>query len=228
MLSETLATDLQMPDEERRKIVRLMKRIPRGNFLAGIILAQNGRFLRPEEAASDMSAILNILPERRWRERLVAAIALRYAPIEPEQKNEVASALGKALHHGYASKSAIAARSFFLAVGRAGFCFLTAALMMYIGALLFGGSESFEFPALAFFTLAAISAFATPFVFLFSPIWDMAANEKVQIAATETLARLQLPESVGALAKASHSQKCFSWEARAALVQLLPTLTEDH
>ena len=228
MLPEQTETILQIPEEERRKIIRLMKRIPHGNFISGLIDASTGKPRRPEEAAADMSAILNILPERRWRERLVATITLRYVPMEKDSETTVVTALGKALHNNYAPKPAIAARRAALAAGRAVLCFFLAALCLFLGFVLAASVHGYELMYLVFLTPGLCLLTTSPFVFFFSPLYDSARNQTVQIAAAETLARLQIPESVGALAKATRARKRFSIKARNALIQILPTLTAAH
>ena len=214
MPPETTETNSPMPEEERRKIVRLMRRISRGHYLHQIVNRKTGEILPDGAAASELITLLNTTTEDQWRERLIATIALRYVPIiMPAERGSAALALGKTLKSRYARRAASA-------VVRAGLCIVIAAFSLIMNLLFV------PFPM--FSVLAVCLLLASPLVFFLSPVWDTAVNENVQIEAIRTLNILQLVESAGALAKAAREQKCFSRGARQALVQLLPTLTEAH
>ena len=221
MLPEQTDTKLQIPEAERRQLVRLMRRVSPRSFLASLIVAPTGQILRPDEAASDMCTVLNVTPETKWRERLVATIALRYVPIAPTEESAAARALGKALQINPSRRiaaTAILRATYYLMIAFLGFA------LSYVLVL----AEPSVVLAIITFVVSLFFLVSSPFVFLCSLFFDTVKNWDVQLEAAETLARLQLPESVGALAKASRGKKRLSDITRNTLVQLLPTLTEAH
>ena len=223
-----IETDSLLQEAERRKIAAAMKDISRSHFLHGLIEASTGRFLRPRSAASDLCVILNTMPETQWRERLAIVTALRYAPLTQDMESQVVEALGRALHNDYAAKPVIAARRAAVAAGRASLCAMTALLGIVAVSVLPLFSSLFFLPALIMGFAFGLLFLASPLVFLCSPINDSDRNYVVQMAAAETLAKLQLPESVGDLAKAGRWENRISNLTRDALTMLLPTFAEDH
>ena len=228
MLPEQTETKLQIPEEERRKIIRLMKRVPRRSLLRRVVDGKTGAILSSSESAFHLITLLNTTPETRWRERLIAAIALRYVPIAPQSKSAAALALSRALHNGYTPIPLIAARRAALAAKRTG---VTASLSLLIMAVIYfafpDGGISW-LPAVAIFGIAFLLLVVSPVVFFLSHCHDVHANANVERAAVETLEILRLPEGAGALAKAARRKEHLAHETRKALIQLLPTLTEAH
>ena len=221
MLPEQTETKSQIPEEERLKIVRLMKRVSRRSLLRRVIDGKTGAISSSSESASNLICLLNTTPETKWRERLVAAMALRYVPIAPEEESAAAQALGRTLQTEYMGRIAAATI-------RMGLCSLTAIASIIVSALLYDSSGLLLRIGYAFCIASGLLMLATPVVCFMSPLWDTVVNEEVQIAAIRTMNHLHLAESVGALAKAAYGQKCFSRGAHQALIQLLPTLIEAH
>ena len=221
MLPEQTETKSQMPEEERCKIVRLMRRVPRRSLLRRVVDGKTGVILSPREAASHLITLLNTTPETKWRERLVAAIALRYVPIAPDDQSRVAQALGEALQTKYE-------RRFARAAFRTTLCFL-ATVLTWVAGNYFSADLAWRDTLGFIFSIAALSLLSatTPVFFLSSKV-DAEQNLDVQTNAVETLAHLRLLGSIGALAKASRGKKRLSDITRNTLVQLLPTLTEAH
>ncbi len=207
--------------QDRAEIVRLMKRIPRRSPLRRLIDAATGEFLRPNEAAPALCAVLNTTPEYRWRERLVAAIALRYAPIRLEEESATVLALGKALQTNYMGRVSVATFRFMI-------CFVAAFAALLVSALLYESTGLLLIIGAIFLAISAFLLLSSPFVLVIAPLLDADYNRRVQLTTAETLARLQFAESAGILAKASRGRKRLADVTRNALVQLLPTLTEAH
>ena len=228
MPPEETETKLQIPEEERRKIVRLMKWITPHSALRELIDASTGEILKPDEAAPILCAILNTTPEEQSRERLIAAIGLRNVARKPETENMVALALGKTLHNGYVSKPMIATRRVGVAIVRAGIFAILALILVGLTTIVIVPPKGHSFIRSVMLAIFALALALSLILFFLSPVFQSFGNAEVQLAAAETLAVLQLPESVGALAKASRGKKRLADVTRKALIQLLPTLTEDH
>ena len=221
MLPEETETKLQIPEEERKKIVRLMRRVSRRSYLHQIINRRTGEILPASEAASGLVALLNTTPETKWRQRLVAAIALRYVPIAATEESPAALALGRTLKTEYMERVGNTFIRWF-------WCLLVMMAGTLISAKIYDETGEFLFLKLVLLLIGVFMWVVTPLVFFISPIRIAARNAEVHVAAAETLALLQLPESVGALAKASRGKKHLADVTRRALTQLLPTLTEAH
>ena len=228
MPPEETETKPQMTEGERRKIIRLMKWLPYPSALRGLINPSTGEIFRPDEAASILCVILNTMPEERSRERLIAAIVLRYVAKKPGIENSVALALSKALHNGYISKPMIATRRVGVAIFRAGTSAIIALMVLGIIAGLIVSPPVNSITRSVMLIIFEITLLLCSTLLFSSPIGLSYRNAVVQLAAAETLALLQLPDSVGALAKASRGTHRLANVTRNALVQLLPTLFEAH
>ena len=221
MMPEETETKLQMTEEDCRKIVRLMKRTPRRSFLRQVISGKTGAISPTPGTIRELCALLNETNETRWRERSIAAIAFRYAPIAPDERGIVAQALGRALQTRYARRLAKASL-FFLACFSAGLlALLTAFLMVF-------DRDPIDPNGGYFVDLGLVFLSASPLVLFVPPLLDSIRNRGVQAVAVETLARLQLPESVGALAKAAQGENHCAQIAASGLKRLLPTLNEAY
>ena len=217
--------------QTQSELVRLMSRVSKSHPLHKIINADSGKIREKFHAVPDLLRILNRSPEDSWRERKIAAIALRHVEILPEEECDAAVALGNALHSNYDSQASIAAQRFGMAIFRsivwvAGLFLLLMALAILI----------FLLHSLSFLLMLAILIgmflfvlfLCTPFVFLGSPIYDFVHTADVREAAMKSLRKLQLPRSVGALAKAARGEGNIACEGRLALHSLLPRLSARH
>ena len=87
----------EMPDEERKRLVKVMRRISRRNALHGVIDAKTGALSDRPDAAALLLRVLKNSGEFNWRQRTVALIALRWLPAPPEDSAEAASVIGAIL-----------------------------------------------------------------------------------------------------------------------------------
>ena len=128
MLPETIETELQIPEAERRKVIRLMRRVSRRSYLRQLINRTGDISYPIAETMPQLCALLNGTKKARWRERLLAAFVLRYIPIEKEAIEEVAQVLSKMLQTKSVRRIAIGGF-------RAVLCLMIAILAMSAGAV---------------------------------------------------------------------------------------------
>ena len=221
MMSEELEPKAQQSEEDRHKLVQLMKQVSRRGSLLRVVDGKTGAILASREAASLLTTLLNTTPEMKRRERLVAAIALRYVPIAAGEESATAQALGSALQINDLS-------SVEMKMVQGWLCFLAVLAELLFGAVIFNQTKFLVFAPLLF----VIGSF----LFFAGLIWlaprltryRAERNADVQLGAAETLSLLQLPDSIGALAKASRGTERLADVTRQTLTQLLPMLTIDH
>ena len=85
----------QVPETDRKRLVKLMRRISWRNDLHCVIDAKAGAVRSRGEAVSLLLRVLENSIEPNWRQRTAAIIALRYLPVPPENSAEAANVLGK-------------------------------------------------------------------------------------------------------------------------------------
>ena len=213
---------------ERKLFIKLMRRLPKKHKLRSVINAKTGEFAGDLYAAPTLLRLLRASSEHSWRERTAALIALRYLPIAPEDSAEAASVIGKIM---LGRDTNIGER-----VLRRGLWIFLRWLMLWLPAPVFWlvysvlPDDSFAQQLIAciglvYAAVAWLCAIAMPIA---SPMYDSVRASDVCAEAAQTLAVLQLPESVGALARASRSVSLGYDFVRNALMRLLPTLTEEH
>ena len=212
---------LEKSKADCRAIVRLMQRIPSESALFSLINPKTGSVLQPNAAAPALTALLDAMPEKRWRERVVATIALRYVTIAPQSESAAALALCKASRSDMMRRIATANIP-------AVTCLLSGMAALLASAILYNTTGWLLITGAILLATGAFLFLASPFIFFTLMLRNAARNTNVRFAAVETLARLQLPGSAGALAKASRGNKRLANVTRQALIQLLPTLTEAH
>lgn len=218
---------LQIPEAERAHLIRLMRRAPQNHPLREIVDEETGEVRHTPDVAFRLSSILKLAPETQYEVRRVACVALRYVTVEADAAQDVAAALGATLHLGYQSKAAVASRRGFRAALRSGIWFAVSFSVLTL-LFLFSIALGVEMLSVAIALIGLLTALLTPLFFLLSSYYDIRQSGKAREAAAWSLARLQLPQSVGALAKAARESDQSADVARNALLRLLPTLTKAH
>ncbi len=188
-----------------------------------------------EEAFDLLIDTLNRPSESRWKERLIGAWALGQRQLTPEQKTIAAKTLCAVLENRQMSQDKRLGLRMFRAMIR---FVLVGILGFSVGALLVSFAEIDPYSsAPVFFGLVymllllvtLVTFLAGLFVMPISFALDAKHTTDVRARAARTLSRLCVPESVGALAKATmDSHRAISVPAWMALRNVLPMLTSDH
>ncbi len=214
-----------IPQTERKRIKKFLRRISRRNALRKVLDAKTGDFTGAAGALPLLLRVLQKSNETDWRRRTAALIALRQLPVPPESETEIAAVLGKIMNGSDAGHL----RRGYLRGIRFGWRWLVALspilLAIVVSGLLEERSYHLELFIEFYLPFFMLYTFGLPFA---SPIYDAVRAADVRIEAAKTLAALQLPASVGALARAARGVNFRADIARNALLQLLPTLTEAH
>ena len=216
----------EMPEEERARLVKVMRRISRRSDLHGVINANTGALSDSPDAALLLLQVLKNSAEVDWRQRTAALIALRWLPAPPEDSAETARVIGAILLGSDATIGERLAMRGFLIISRWLVGLLLLLLMVGLAALLR------DVPLLADWLLSLTAIYAMLFLIstlllpLLSPLYDATRAGDVRAEAAKTLAKLQMPESVKALARASRHISLGQEFVRGGLMRILPTLTE--
>ena len=183
------------------------------------------------DEAHRVEILLNLLrktPEHRSEKRIAMLEALGNMQIAPEQSQAVADVLGKMLLGTDTSKTRRTGVRLRHITSRT--IAMTLFMSVVLGFITFGdvlkGSSSLLGAWLA---SLVITLFATGLVMPWvSLILDARDTEAMRLQAANTLLKLQLPESVGVLAKAARGKLATAKIAVQALSRLLPALTPEH